>query len=53
LQSLQVSELTRLPQLRIGAAIHAELALGLAEYLDYHLEQASKARGLLKRLLEG
>jgi len=42
----------RLPQLKIGAAAREEMEAALAQYLNYHLEQASKARALLKILLE-
>lgn len=52
LQYLLQSELGRLPQLKVGLQSQAELERALTYYLEYHLERASKAHTLLKRLLQ-
>lgn len=43
--------ISRLPQLKVGAAARAEMEQTLTAYLNYHLEQSSKARAMLKSLL--
>jgi|GEM_PF-720428 len=52
MRHLLESPVNRLPQLKIGAAAREEMETALAHYLNYHLEQVSKARALLKSLLE-
>lgn len=51
MEHLLQGSISRLPQLKIGAAARSEMEQALEQYLNYHLEQASKARVMLKSLL--
>lgn len=51
MQHLMMGEPQRLLRFKMNSTIQQELERALAHYLDYHLERASKARGLLRQLL--